>query len=115
MTSVGLDSESAMYQFLSILQMSGVVLFIVYGQPLYCFFAECTEKHASKGKRKNNMLILNKENQYLSVGESFLRMILKYVTLFIPAGVIISIIMIGVTEKHQALHDLILNQIVVKK
>lgn len=107
-------NEGFLYQILGVIQILGAILFIIYGHPLYSFFADASSKHATKGKRKRNICVVNKEGKYLTFGESFLRMILKYVTLFIPGGVIISIILIIFSEKKQALHDLVLGQYVVK-
>lgn len=42
-------------------------------------------------------------------------MILKVITTFIPILTIISIVMICASEKHQTLHDMILNQYVIKR
>lgn len=89
-------------------------LYIVFGQPIYALFGDASKKHASKGKLKRNMYVLDKNGNYLTFGQSFLRMLLKYVTLWIPFGLIMSIVVMCCTEKKQALHDLILGHVVVK-
>ena len=61
------------------------------------------------------MYVLNKTGNYLTFGESFLRMLLKYLTFFITFGIIATIIVMCCTDKKQALHDIILGQYVVKK
>ena len=86
-----------------------------FGQPIYSMFADASKKHATRGKRKRNMCVVNKNGNTLSFGESFLRMLMKYITMAIPFGLIISIILMFVNEKHQALHDIILDQYVIKK
>lgn len=60
------------------------------------------------------MYVLNKKGNYLNFFESFLRMLLKYITLCIPLGVFITIIVMCCSPKKQALHDIILGQTVVK-
>lgn len=108
-------NESSFYTILGQLQVAGPILFIIYGQPIYALFADASNKHATKGKLKRNMYVLNKKGNYLTFGESFLRMLLKYVTLCIPFGLIATIIVTCCTEKKQLLHDLILGHVVVRK
>lgn len=101
--------------FLSFIQIPVPVIFGVWGQPIYALFADASKKHATKAKLKRNIYVVNKNGNYLSFGESLLRALLKIITLFIPFGVIATLIVMGCTEKKQALHDIILNQYVVKK
>lgn len=98
-----------------ILKVCVPILAIYFGQPIYSMFADASKKHATRGKRKRNMCVVNKNGNTLSFGESFLRMLIKYITLVIPFGLLISIILMFVNEKHQALHDIILNQYVIQK
>lgn len=100
---------------IEVIKISGSMLFIMFGQPIYALFADSSSKHATKGKLKRNMYVLNKTGNYLTFGESFLRMLLKYLTFFIPFGIIATIIVMCCTDKKQALHDIILGQYVVKK
>ena len=108
-------SESSFYTTLGLFQVVGPILFIIYGQPIYALFGDASNKHATKGKLKRNMYVLNKQGNYLTFGDSFLRMLLKYITFCIPFGLIATIIVMCCTEKKQALHDLILGHIVVRK
>lgn len=106
--------NSDFYTKLQILQVAGPILFIIYGQPIYALFGDASSKHATKGKIKRNVNVLNKQGNYLTFGQSFLRMLLKYITLLLPFGLIITIIVMCCTEKKQALHDVILGQYVIK-
>lgn len=96
------------------LQISGPILFILLGQPLYAMVGDVSKRHASKGKFKQNICVLDKNGNYLTFSQSFLRMVLKYITIAIPFVLLITIIMMCVTQKKQALHDLILGHVVVK-
>lgn len=107
-------SGSPIYTTLGLFQVAGPILFIIYGQPIYASFGDASNKHATKGKLKRNMYVLNKQGNYLTFGQSFLRMLLKYVTLCVPFGLIATIIAMCCTEKKQALHDILLGQYVVK-
>lgn len=84
------------------------------GQPIICFLMEASKKQASIGKRVRKTIVVNSNFQKLTYGESFVRMILKVITTFIPILAIISIVTICASEKHQALHDMMLNQFVIK-
>lgn len=106
--------DSSFYQNLAVIQVAAPILFIIYGQPIYALFGDASSKHATTGKLKKNMYVLNKKGNYLTFGQSFLRMLLKYITLCIPFGLIATIIVMCCTEKKQALHDLILGHVVVK-
>ena len=99
----------------TVLHISVPILFLVFGQPLYSFICECSKSHTSKGMLKTNIVVLNQNNQYLTCKDAFLRMLLKYLTLILPILLLVSVIMIVSTEKNQALYDLLLNQVVVKK
>lgn len=100
---------------LSIIQIAIPIIFIIYGQPFYAMFGDASKMHASKGKIKQNILVINSTGNYLTFGQSFCRMLLKYITLIIPGGLLITIITLCCTKKTQALHDLILGHTVVKK
>jgi uncharacterized RDD family membrane protein YckC len=103
------------FLLLRVLKVCIPILALYFGQPIYSMFADASKKHATRGKRKRNMSVVNKDGNNLSFGESFLRMLMKYITLVIPFGLLISIILMFVNEKHQALHDIILNQYVIQK
>lgn len=111
--SIGLFNDT-LINILTILQISGPILFILLGQPLYAMVGDISKKHASKGKYKSNICVLDKNGNYLSLSQSFLRMLLKYLTIIIPFGLTTSIIMLCCTNKKQALHDFILGQVVIK-
>ncbi|MBQ8682089.1 MAG: RDD family protein [Bacilli bacterium] len=87
-------------------------LLIMWGQPIYCLFAECSKKHATLGKRIMHIVVKNNDGSYLTFPQSLIRNLLK---LFIPGGTLISIITILFNQKKQALHDIILNQVVVNE
>lgn len=91
------------------------IAFIVFGQPLYAMFADASSKHASKGKQKKNMHVLTEKGNYLTFGQSFMRMLLKYISIISVFGIIVSIFTICFSQKQQALHDLLLKQVVIKK
>ena len=99
---------------LDIIQVSVPILFILYGQPVYSMLGETSSRHTTKGKYSKNICVLDKNGNYLTIGQSSLRMILKFITLAFPFFLIISIITMLCTEKKQALHDLILGHVVVK-
>lgn len=103
------------YEFLTTIKIVMPILFIIYGQPFYSMFADSSSKHATKGKLKQNIYVVNKTGNYLTLSESFFRMLLKYLTLFIPFGVIATIITMCCTKKNQAIHDILLGQYVIKK
>ena len=107
-------NNTSFYTLLTTIKITGPILFIIYGQPIYALFGDASNKHATKGKLKRNMYVLNKQGKYLTFGQSFLRMLLKYLTLCIPFGLIATIIVMCCTEKKQALHDIILGQYVIK-
>ncbi len=109
----GMENDS-LYSLLTIIKITGPILFIIFGQPLCAMVGDVSGRHTSKGKFKDQLYVLNKNGQFLTLGQSFLRMILKYVTLAIPFGLIATIIAMCCTEKKQALHDLILGHVVVK-
>ncbi len=104
--------KDSLYTILSTIQMVVPILLILLGQPLYAMFGEMSKRHTSKGKFKKNMYVLNKNNQFLTKGQSFGRMILKYLTAYF---FLISMITMCCTKKKQTLYDLILGQVVVKK
>lgn len=106
--------NDSLYSMLTTIKIMGPILFIILGQPLYAMVGDVSGRHTSKGKFKNQIYVLNKKGQFLTLGQSFLRMILKYATLSIPFGLIATIIVMCCTEKKQALHDLILGHVVVK-
>lgn len=108
-------NNTSFYTLLTTIKITGPILFIIYGQPIYALFGDASNKHATKGKLKRNMYVLNNKGEYLTFCQSFLRMLLKYLTLCIPFGLIATIIVMCCTEKKQALHDLILGHVVVKK
>ena len=116
-TILQLIIRMADYNNVNISQSSFIIilLFIFFGQPIYALFADASQKHATRGKIKRNMYVVNRNGQYLNFGESILRMIIKYIILIIPFGLIISIIIMAYSEKKQALHDLILGQYVIKR
>ena len=106
--------DNVVIDVLTVLQVSGPILFILLGQPLCAMVGDVSKKHASKSKYKQNICVLDKNGNYLSIGQSFLRMLLKYITLAVPFGLIITIIVMCCTKKKQALHDLVLGHVVVK-
>ena len=99
---------------IGVLQISAPILFILYNQPLYSMLGEVSNRHATKGKFKKNICVLDKNGNYLDITQSTLRMILKFITLVFPLILIITIITMLCTRKKQGLHDLILGHVVVR-
>ena len=87
-----------------------IYLLIFFGQPFYCVIAENGKKKRTWGKRVMGIIVKNENNEPMSWGKSLLRCALKLV---IPFGSFISMITILATQKKQALHDMILSQVVV--
>ena len=94
--------------FLSIMSM-------FYGQPLYCVIAESGKKHATIGKRLMHIVVKNGDGSYLTFSQSLIRNILKLISFFIPFVEIVSLILIATSDKKQAIHDMIMNQIVISE
>ena len=111
--SSGVVNDSIINTFFA-LQIFWPMLFILLGHPFYAMIGDISKNHASKGKYKRNIFVLDKNGNFLSFGQSFLRMVLKYVTLILPYGLIVTIITMCCTKKKQAIHDLILGHVVVK-
>ena len=91
------------------------MLLIFYGHPLYCIIFESSKKHRTLGKRLMHIVVKNQDGSYLTFSQNILRNIIKMVSIIIPFGFIISVIMVAVSSKKQSIHDMIMNQMVVKE
>lgn len=88
------------------------MLFCFFGQPLVTFLGDRSKKHhASIGKRAMKIKVVNLDGTTPSTGQLFLRLLLKVI---IPYEAVISMITILASEKHQALHDMMLSEVVVE-
>ena len=69
------------------------ILLLTCGQPIYSLFADCSKKHRTFGKGTQKIYVINNKGEYLNFKESLLRTLIKSLTILIPFGLIISIIM----------------------
>lgn len=105
--------------FIPVLSNFDITIFISISYPIICAMFVCnigmlvTGLHIiNPNKKKTNTTILSYKAQYRPL---ILRLSSALLTFLIPFGPIISLICLFKTEKHQMLHDILLNQYVVKK
>lgn len=79
---------------------------------IYYPLQEASKYHATLGKRIVKIVVINEDGSYLTKGQAFMRTLIKSL---LSEFLIISAIIMLVSEKKQSLHDLILKQIVVNK
>ena len=89
-----------------------LVLASVLGSWLYYAYFESSEWQASVGKKVMNIVVTDMNGNRISFGRASGRYFAKIVSGLIPLG--IGYILAGVTEKKQALHDMIASCLVLR-
>jgi len=87
------------------------ILVLSIGAWLYCAFSESSPRQATIGKRIMGLRVMNADGSRISFGEATVRHFMKFLSLF-TAGV--GFMMAGWTKRHQALHDIPCDCIVVR-
>lgn len=87
------------------------ILVLSIGAWLYCAFSESSPREATIGKRIMGLRVVNADGSRISFGEATVRHFMKFLSLF-TAGV--GFMMAGWTKRHQALHDIPCDSIVVR-
>ncbi len=87
------------------------ILVLSIGAWLYCAFSESSPRQATIGKRIMGLRVVNADGSRISFGEATVRHFMKFLSLF-TAGV--GFMMAGWTKRHQALHDIPCDCIVVR-
>lgn len=100
LTTSGMEG-SLLYKILQIIGIAAPILIIMCGQPIYSLFGDASSKHATKGKLKRNMYVLDSQGNYLTFGQSFLRTMMKYISISFPVCIFVSIITMCCTEKNK--------------
>lgn len=91
----------------------GVALFLTVAiQIVYYSVMEASKSQATLGKMALGLKVTDVNGKRLDLGRSFVRQLGKIVSGFI---LFIGYIMAGFTEKKQALHDMMVSAVVVKK
>ncbi len=92
--------------------ISLLVLVSLAGSWLYYAYFESSDWQASVGKKVMNLVVTDIDGNRVSFGRASGRYFAKIVSSLIPLG--IGYILAGVTEKKQALHDMIANCLVLR-
>ena len=79
------------------------ILVLAIGGWLYCAFAESSPRRATLGKRVMGLQVVTADGGRVSFGQATVRHFMKFLSLF-TAGV--GFMMAGWTKRHQALHDI---------
>jgi uncharacterized RDD family membrane protein YckC len=90
--------------------IGAIIAFII--QVLYFSIMESSKYQATLGKIILGLIVTDTEGNRLDIGKSLLRNLGKIISGFI---LMIGYIMAGLTDKKQALHDIIAGALVVKK
>jgi uncharacterized RDD family membrane protein YckC len=94
---------------------SSIALFagasILAGWLYYAYF-ESSEWQGTLGKKVMNLVVTDLEGNRVSFGRASGRYFARYITKLIPLG--IGFILAGITEKKQALHDMIAGCLVLR-
>lgn len=96
--------------FMALMGLAQLVFWII--QILYHSLLESSKYQGSVGKIVLGLQVTDLEGNKLDFGKAFVRNLCKLVSTFI---LFIGYIMAGLTEKKQALHDMIASTLVVKK
>lgn len=102
------SGDSALLDILSIFFYVGWIIF----QWLYWAVMESSSKQATIGKRALGIIVTDTEGNRISFGRATGRYWAKIISSLI---LLIGFIMVGFTKKKQALHDIIVGTLVVKK
>jgi uncharacterized RDD family membrane protein YckC len=86
------------------------ILVLAIGAWLYCAFAESSSRRATIGKRIMGLQVVTAAGGKVSFGQATIRHLMKFLSLF-TAGV--GFMMVGWTKRHQALHDIPCDCIVI--
>jgi uncharacterized RDD family membrane protein YckC len=84
----------------------------VLGSWLYSAYFESSEWQATVGKKVMNLVVTDMQGNRVSFGRASGRFFAKIISGLIPLG--IGYILAGVTEKKQALHDMIASCLVLR-
>jgi uncharacterized RDD family membrane protein YckC len=108
-----LDKTDAAVLFSALMATFGIVWFInVIVKLLYHSFLESSKYQGSFGKLALGLQVTDLNGQKLDFGKAFIRNLCKFVSnVTLSIGYIIA----GLTDKKQALHDIIAATLVVKK
>ena len=87
------------------------ILVLSIGAWLYCAFSESSPRRATIGKRILGLQVVTADGGKVSFGQATVRHFMKFLSLF-TAGV--GFMMVGWTKRHQALHDIPLDVIVIR-
>jgi len=87
------------------------ILVLTIGSWLYSAFAESSSRRATIGKRIMGLQVVTADGSKVSFGQATIRHFMKFLSLF-SAGV--GFMMVGWTKRHQALHDMPLDCIVIR-
>ena len=79
---------------------------------LYYAYFESSEWQGTVGKKVMNLVVTDLEGNRLTFGRASGRYFARYITKLIPLG--IGFILAGITEKKQALHDMIASCLVLR-
>jgi len=94
----------------------GIVVFallVVIGKWLYFAAFESSSWQATPGKKVLNLAVTDLTGARVSFGRATGRFFAKWVTQLIPLG--IGYILAGITERKQALHDMIASTLVLRR
>jgi len=87
------------------------IVVLTIGSWLYSAFAESSSRRATIGKRIMGLQVVTANGGRVSFGQATIRHFMKFLSLF-TAGV--GFMMVGWTKRHQALHDMPLDCIVIR-
>jgi len=87
------------------------ILVLAIGAWLYAAFAESSSRRATIGKRIMGLQVVTADGGKVSFGQATIRHFMKFLSLF-TAGV--GFMMAGWTKRHQALHDIPCDCIVIR-
>ena len=87
------------------------ILVLTIGAWLYCAFSESSPRRATIGKRIMGLQVVTADGGRVSFGQATVRHFMKFLSLF-SAGV--GFMMAGWTKRHQALHDMPCDCIVIR-
>jgi len=87
------------------------ILVLTIGSWLYSAFTESSSRRATIGKRIMGLQVVTADGGKVSFGQATIRHFMKFLSLF-TAGV--GFMMVGWTKRHQALHDMPLDCIVIR-
>jgi uncharacterized RDD family membrane protein YckC len=90
-----------------------IVLLAIAGKWIYFAAFESSSWQATPGKKVLNIFVTDMNGARISFGRATGRFFSKWVTSLIPAG--IGYILAGITERKQALHDMIASTLVLRR